>query len=329
MCINQIFELSMMLDHEKFHKAFKCAYSRISCMENTEDEYIDCSLEEKGIIVIYRDSQYKKKIKLIANVGRLVNGGDSDPDRIVRKLNKHIGEYFDFKYNIEDFSFSGIRLVTDINVRRRENVQAYLQVFRRIGKVKGFSPAKYECLEDVDSFCLNGNSNGIEFMVYDLEELYKKKISEDGIDRKKVKEMLKDSEGILRTEVWLTRPKAVKAYTDSENISKQITELSEKYQNIFLDTFMRIIPFGNFYKKNKAVEIIKNKVEDIRLRRRMIRLVELIPEKRSLYLAQKAMNYRNTEKIMDSFMGIDVSPVTISKRQDTKYVENIYKYMML
>lgn len=57
-------------------------------MENREGEYVDQSLEEKGITVIYRDSQYKKKIKLIVNMGRLLNGYKFDADKVTRKLNK-------------------------------------------------------------------------------------------------------------------------------------------------------------------------------------------------------------------------------------------------
>lgn len=37
MYINQIFEFSIVLDHERFHKAFKCAYTKAGCMENGED----------------------------------------------------------------------------------------------------------------------------------------------------------------------------------------------------------------------------------------------------------------------------------------------------
>lgn len=190
MYINEIFELSMVLDHERFHQVFKHVHSKIGCMKNGEDEYIDQSLEEKGITVIYRDSQYKKKIKLIVNAGHLLGSGKPDPDKIVRKLNKRIWEYFGFKYKLDDFILSGMRLVTDINVGTHENGQAYLKVFRRIGRVKGFSPVSYECFEDVDSFCLDGNSNGIEFMIYDLEGLYRKQFKEGDIGRKRFKELL-------------------------------------------------------------------------------------------------------------------------------------------
>lgn len=250
---------------------------------------------------------------------------ESDPNRIVRKLNKRIGEYFGFKYKLDDFILSGMRLVMDINVGSHESVQAYLKVFRRISRVKGFSPVSYECFEDVDSFCLDGNSNGIEFMIYDLEGLYRKQFKEGDIGRKRFKELIKESEGILRTEVWLVKTKAVRVYAKGEDIFKKIMNLSEKRQDIFLEIFVKIIPFGDFYKKGKAEEIIRREIKDTRLKRRMLWLVELIPEKKSLYLAQKAMECRNMKKVMEAFAKINLSPVTISKRQDTKWLKNLYE----
>ena len=327
MYINQIFELSMVLDHERFHKVFKCAYSKDGCMEKKEEEYIDQSLEEKGITVVYRDSQYKKKIKIIVNIGRLLNGCEFNADKVTRKLNKRIGEYFDYKYKLDDFILSGMRLVADINVGSRESVQAYLKAFRRIGRVKGFSSASYECFEDVDSFCLEGNSNGMEFMIYDLEGLCERQIIENRIERKKLKAVIKETEGILRAEVRLAKTKAVRSCADEEDIFRQIINLCEKRQDIFLKIFVRIIPFGDFYKKGKAEEIIWREIKDARLRRRMLRLVELIPQKKSLYLAQKVMDCRNMKEVMEAFAKINLSPITISKRQDIKCMKNFYEYL--
>ena len=328
MYINQIFELSMVLDHERFHQVFKHIHNKNGYMEKKEDEYIDQSLEEKGITVIYRDTSYKKKIKLIVNTGQLLNGCEFDADKVTRKLNKRIGEYFDFKYKLDDFILSGMRLVMDINVGTHDAVMAYLKVLRRINRVKGFSPVSYECFEDVDSFCLDGNSNGIEFIIYDLEGLYRKQFREGDIGRKRFKELIKESEGMLRTEVRLAKIRAVRVYAGEKDIFRQIINLSEKRHNIFLEVFIKIIPFGDFYKKGKAEEIIRQEIKDTRLRRRMLRLVELIPEKKSLYLAYKALNCRNIEKVVEAFAEINLSPVTISKRQNVKWMKNIYEYML-
>lgn len=64
------------------------------------------------------------------------------------------------------------------------------------------------------------------------------------------------------------------------------------------------------------------------MRRKMLRLLTLIPEKKSLHLAQKAMNCRDVEKVMETFAKINLSPVTLSKRHDVKCLENLYSYIL-
>lgn len=122
----------------------------------------------------------------------------------------------------------------------------------------------------------------------------------------------------------MTKTKTVRIYADKEDMSAQIITLSEKCQDIFLETFVRIIPYGDFYKKGKAEEIIRTEIKDDRLRRRMLRLVALIPEKKSVYLAQKEINCRNMKKIMEAFAKINLSPVTISKRQNIGHLTDLY-----
>ena len=77
------------------------------------------------------------------------------------------------------------------------------------------------------------------------------------------------------------------------------------------------------------MEILHNEVQDKVLRRKMLRFVTLIPEKKSLHLAQKSMNCkRDMKQIMDEFVKINLSPVTIGKRQDIKCLETLYSYMI-
>lgn len=311
MNLNQILELSMVLDNEHFQKVFARSYNGEDYIDEDSGEYMDRSLSGKGITVIYRDSQYKKKIRLIVNAYLLVDDV-SDMDKLIRKLNKRIVEYFNGKYRIDDFVLSGINFVADMDVGTRANAMAYLKVLQRIGRVKGFSPTSYEYFDDID------------FLLYDLERAFMHQIKGANADWKK----LKPIKGILRAEVRLMKPKAVRAYTDADDVSGQIADLLKDSRNIFLDTFTQIIPFGDFYKKDKAVEIIRKEVADSIMRRRMLRLLVLIPEKKSLRLAQKAMNCRNMEKIMDSFAKINLSPVTISKRHDVKYLECLYAYLL-
>ena len=323
MYLNQILELSIVLENKKFQKILTRNYNQTEYVD--EDKQVDRTLDNKGIIVMYYDKQYKKKIKITVNPYALLNGEKFNADKFIRKLEKQIAEYFDSKYQLDDFQLTGMFLMEDISLVNHEATSAYLKVLKRIGRVKGFSPSSYEYIDDCNGFSLDGNSNGITFMIYDLGSFMVNQMEEVKVNKRK--EILEKSKGILRVEVRLTKPKAIRTYTDKTSTSNQLVELSEKKQEIFLDTFVHVIPFGDFYKKDKAIEIIQKEVKDIPLRRRMIRLVALIPEKKSLLLAQKELNYRRMDKVMDMFAAIDLSPVTLSKRQDVKQLENLYKYL--
>ena len=124
----------------------------------------------------------------------------------------------------------------------------------------------------------------------------------------------------------LTKPKAIRAYTDADNVCGQIMGLIKDRQQIFLDTFARGVPFGDFHKKDTATKIIRREVSDNIMRRRMLRLLALIPEKKSLHLAQKELNCRNVEKVMEAFSKIGLAPVTISKRHEVKHLNSLYSY---
>ena len=326
MYLNCVFELSMVLENEKFHKLLTRVCKQAEYLN--DNKYIDQTLSSKGIVVTYQDKQYKKKVQLTINTGVMLDDGELDSDKLIHKLERCVHDYFGLKYNLNNFNLKRMILMVDIDVNSREKVSAYVKVLQRIGKVKGFSPLSYDCLGDDIGFCLDGNSNGIQFLIYDLEGLLTGQFRKNETDHKKLKSIIENSEGVLRAEVQLTQPKTVRAYTDETDTSKQLAVLLEKKWDIFLDTFVRVVPFGAFHKKDTAIEIIQREVKNMTLRRRMLRLVALVPEKKSLLLAQKALNYRRIDDVMETFAKINISPVTISKRHNIRFLKNLYSYLL-
>lgn len=324
MVISLTFELSMTLDTDHFQRIFT---TKVGYLKELDNEYVDPSLAEKGITVIYRDSRYKKRIRLLVNTS-LVVADSSNTDKLIRKLGKRIDEYFDHKYGLDDFTLSGVTLTLDINVGSRTNVSNYLKVLQRIGKVKGFSPVEYECFDSKASFCLSGKSNNTDFLLYDLEAATVGQLRSADAGRKQLQSASMQTKGILRAEVKLTKPKAIREYTNVADTSGQVSELIKASTDAFLNTFARVIPFGDFCKMDAAVEIVRSEVTDSTMRRKMLRLLSLIPDKKSLHLAQKALNCRDVEKVMESFTKIHLSPVTIAKRHEIKHLDNIYSYFL-
>ena len=77
MVINQTFELSMILDTDQFQRIFD---NKVGYLKELDDEYLDPSLVAKGITIIYRDSRYKKKVRLLVNAGVVVNDRQADSE---------------------------------------------------------------------------------------------------------------------------------------------------------------------------------------------------------------------------------------------------------
>lgn len=324
MYLNQVLKLNMILDADQFQRIF----NHHNPVEMDGKEYIDQSLAHKGITILYRNSRYKKKVSLIVSPGLARKGKGPDPHKLVHKLEKRIAEYFGGRYTLEDFLFTELTLAADLHVGSRDAVAAYIRVLQRIGKVKRYSPVRYKDFDEDSSFCLEGNSNFVTFLIYDLSSALKNRFGDNALSRRGRKQILEDTNGILRAEVRLTASKAIHAYSNKGSTSGQIVDLLGRDEEIFMGVFAQIVPCGDFYKKDTAVEIVRQRVEDLRLQQRMLRLIDLIPEKKSVLLALKALNYREPDKIMAVFAKIGLSPVTISKRHDVKRLENLYSYFM-
>lgn len=324
------FELTLIIDSDKFQKFKKKAYKnaeknhRIYPDNKRMGVNIDLALKDKGIKIEYHDGTYKKKIKFIVNPTKVLGGDDvkklwkpnkDNIYKLLHKLGKCINRYFNSKYELNNFKLTRMDFTVNIDVGDSKTVAAYIKVLRNIGKVKGFAP-KYSDddigIEKDLSFDLEGNSNGIEFTAYDKEAESKRK----------------DAKGILRVEVRLTKQKAIRVYTDESDTSKQIMNLALNSRAVFLDIFAHVVPYGNYYKKKDVVKIIEENVLKKIPKEKMLRLLELIPKKKSLYLAQKEMNDRNIDKVIKMFEELNVSPVTISKRHDVKYLKNLYNFLL-
>ena len=318
MHINPVFELTRVVDGEEFQRLFTRVQETLD--PGNGDEYVDRSLSHKGLTVVYRKSQYKKKVRLVINTSVMMGEGEFDPWDALQKLNRRIRKYFGGELSLEAFTATGVTMTADLPIGDPTRISAYLRVLRRLGKVKHFSPVSYACFSARNSFCLEGNSNDTIFMVYDLRSVLEKQLGKEAVP------FLNRARDVLRVEIRLTSARAVRTTCGKDEVEEQLLFLYEHSREIFMGVFRKIIPYGDNYKKGTAVEIIRREVRDPRLRRRMLRLLDLIPEKKSLFQAQKAMQCRKMDEVMDAFAKIGLSPVTISKRDTVQCNKNLYLY---
>lgn len=308
-----------------------------STKHTSNDVRVDAALASKGITVEYHNCEFRKMIKLRVNPSEVLGGNDlklwqpSDRniEELLEKINEHIEGYFDANYTLDDFILSRVEFTANLDVGKN-NVPAYIRLMHKIGKGKGFS-AKYSATDYIsggirkeNSFDLEGKTNGIAFTIYDKEA---------DLKAKGKKEKAKKAEGILRAEVRLKKRKAVQASlgqcVDPATLTteEQIALIAKKSRDIFLTTFVPIVPYGDFYKLKEAEQLVCSSLGKKKMKDKMLRLLRLVPEKKSLYLAFKESNIRDKDEVLAGFAQLNVSPITISKREDVKYLKNLYNYL--
>ena len=310
-----------------FELTLNCTSDRFDKLKNKHrpsphgSYLIDNALTDKGALVEYHDYVHKKRIKLIINTAVLFGNDDvrklwkstgDNVSKLLRKLEKRIDRYFDSKYTLDDFVLARADFGVNINVGDRNTVAEYIRALKNIGRAKGFKLAHDNRAPANSSYFLKGNSNGLEFTVYDLEAAAERK----------------EAKGMLRAEVRLVKHSPIRNNTRETETSKQLKRLAADSEDIFMDTFIHVVPFGDYYKKADVVGMIRSYVPSKKTREKMLRLVELVPVKKSLHLAIKTMNDRNIDKVLQVFDTLNMSPVTLSKRQDVNYLRTLYYYLL-
>lgn len=340
------FELTLETNSKDFNYLLSRAYkmakkhgNRVghSTKHTSNDVRIDDSLASYGIMVEYHNCDYRKMVKFRVNPSEVLDGNDLqlwEPNKkniksMIKLLDGHISRYFEYCYKLNDLILTRAEFTANLDVGK-ENVPVYISLMHKIGKVKKFSN-KYNKLDFASdtinknhSFDLEGNTNGIAFTVYDKEADLKKKGKESKV---------KKAEGILRIEVRLKKRKAVQQtindFSNGKDLTtkQQIKLMAKNSRGIFFDAFVDIVPYGDFYRLKDAEKIVADSDFKKHQKDKMLRLLRLVPEKKSLYLAMKELNVRNTNDVLEWFARLDVSPITISKRADADYLKNLYSYL--
>lgn len=338
-------EFTMETNYKNFNYLLSSAYKKArkhhrlgdSTKHKSGNIKVDEALGSKGITIEYHNYEYRKMIKVIANPSKVLGGSDlklwkpntRNTEDFLDLLNEYLEDYFDSEYELNDFLLTRIDFTSNFKVGKTL-VPEYISTMHKLGKVTKFKPkfdkTYYAFHPEVEetSFDLVGKTNHIEFTVYDKESDYK--------NHEKT-ELAKKAKGILRSEIRLSKRTAVKKalseYTSYTNLTteEEFTLLALNSHKIFLKWFTFIVPYGNFYTLKRAENIISDSNFSNPKKKNMLRLLRLISEKKSLYLAVKELNIRNIGEIIKCFEKLELSPITISKHKKISSLPNLYDYI--
>lgn len=338
-------EFTLETNYKNFNYLLSSAYKKArkhhrlgnSTKYKSSNVKVDEALGSKGITIEYHNYEYRKMIKVIANPSKILGGSDiklwkpttRNIEEFLDLLNEYLEDYFDSEYELNDFLLTRIDFTANFKVGKTL-VPEYISAMHKLGKVTKFKPkfdkTYYAFHPEVKetSFDLIGKTNHIEFTVYDKESDFQ---------NHEKPELAKKAKGILRSEVRLSKRPAIKEslseYTSYTNLTteEEFTLLASNSHKIFLKWFIYIIPYGNFHTLKNAENIVSNSNFSNPKKKKMLRLLRLISEKKSLYLAVKELNTRNISEIINCFKKLELSPITISKHKKISFLPNLYDYI--
>lgn len=302
---NLTYELSIVPNPDTFERLLNTA--NVCECDEAEDKYIDMSFADKDMLVSFSDSGYKKQIRIVF-VFAYDTSEEPEAEQIVLKMRKRIRKYFDETLDMNDFTLTRLIMSDGLEIKGGERPDDYLTVLRRIGNVKGFTMHAKRVGKRITGLHWYGNSNATDILA-------------DSVKGKS------NAGDVLRLEVQLQKNQAIREYTKEEETTAQILQTLSNTEAMFVTLLSGVIPFGRFLKKADAIKRVRDQVLNDTLRQKMVRILELIPEKKSLKSAMKASGYRNLKDIILTFARIDLSPVTISKRMSVRKMENLYMYL--
>ena len=338
-------ELTMEKSYKEFQFQLSSAYKkakghhRLGSKKKYNDDNIkvDEALGKSGITIEYHNHKYRKQIKVIVNPSKLLGGNDikiwnptlRNIEDFLELLNEYLEQYFNYDYELNDFQLTRIDFTSNLNVGEKY-VSEYIATLHKLGKVKYFKPkydksyfSKHPEVKKT-SFDLIGKTNHIGFSIYDKEA--------DLISRQK-HDLAKKAKGILRAEVRLSKRPVIETTLEYLNThtnlttEEEFTILTLNCIPIFLKWFGYIVPCGDFHTLKKALTIVENSDLKKPKKKKMTNLLNLIPEKKSLYLAEKELNAKNMDEIRNCFVNLNLSPITISKDKKISYLPNLYQYL--
>jgi hypothetical protein len=276
----------------------------------------------KGMQLEEKDNGYYRQKSLIVNPSKILGGDDlklwkpnsDNTSKLIKKLEKCIDDYFNSEYSLDEFELTRCDFTVNIRTNSKKKVTAYIKIMHNTGKVSGFS-LKYDEEDYSDKINIDGSfdlvdTNGIELTLYDKFDQCQRE----------------EASGILRVEVRLMKKKAIRKYTDETHVEKQIVDLAKKSKKIFMETFMRTVPPGDYYTIKQATKLIENKVSKKKQREKMLLLLRLT-RKESLFNALKKLGDKNSYRILVKFAEIGLSPVTLRKKYGVKELKSLYSYL--
>lgn len=326
------YELRHYLSHEQKFELLKRFHDeggyRIFKKGN---ETIICKFGSQGISTTIMENPCRPYIAFQISLNTLLHGEYvklityDEAEQAMRLAERMITDWMGEDYSCDKLTLCRVDLCVNVDVGSPENVTQYIKQLYKINMRKSYKirGLRNTAINKTVGFTTEYEQDGTELAVYN-----KKHQLEDalGIPADEYK-------NILRIEFRLKKQSTINKYVDDtlSNTGK-ILSLIENGKDIIKTVLPKLLPGGDYYKLDKAIDIVYELEKDTRLRRTMEQFLRLTAEKHGLKSARAAMKSvgitdRYITRLLKSFEEIEVNPVALKKNSKQKFLPSLYRYL--
>lgn len=326
------FELRQPLSHEQKYQLLDRFYNEGGYRIFTKgNETIICKFESQGIRTVIMDNPFRPYIAFQISLNTLLNGEYVDlityqeASLAIQYSEIMITEWLGEKYIFNELYLCRVDLCVNVDVGSPENVTQYIRQLyktnmRRSFKIRGL---KNPDINKNAGFTATNEDEGLELAAYNKKHQLE---AELGIPAQ-------EHENILRIEFRLKKESTIDKFTNnSYSNDEKIIDLIQRSKNIMLAALPMLLPDGDYYKLNNAIDIVHDRIKSYRLRDCMELILRLTADKHGLKSARKAMRKAGVagnliSDAIAAFNDIGVNPVTLKKNAKVKFLPSLYKYL--
>lgn len=288
--------------------------------------------EGQGIEVFLNEEKYRWYIAVKLSLNSILGGKNSielvrheDIPPAYYEADRKLTDWLGEEYSLRLFELWRVDFCVNLYVDSPENVAAYIGLMYKTQKKKSFKVCGLgnKKIDKSRSYTARRDSD-TEIAIYDKQ----KALIDWGDDE------AEQAVGILRIELRLLNRSTVDLYAPVGNNVDRIVHCARISRNVITDFMEGFCMNADYYKLDKAEQLIDEMVASRKMRERMKLMIKRTAElhgiknaKKSLTGNNKVMSHIYYNKMMEEFVSIGVNVVTLAKNGGIGYMPSLFRYI--
>lgn len=325
-------------NHIEYHRAVEQLFSRARGRYGVETndkntKHHAFMFQGRGIRVTLKKTKISGCYEFVLSLNDLL--GTDDKSRLIEPVKLQealdiadrmlVGEFGE-GYSIDELELYRVDQCINVKVDNDDNVREYISLMYRSEMKKSYCILADDSPDfDISRSCtVRNKTEGLEVSFYDKKEELEQR-----------NEVSEQAEGILRVELRILKRKPLELQTPECMTNRdRVAHCMNASRNSILNMAHKLMLNADYYPYKKACARVKKLIASKKLRKRMLDMLRLTKEERSVRKAKERLlklhpkiRHEYFNNMIAQFEHIGVNVVTLDDDSEMKLLPSLFKYM--